>query len=154
MMKLTEGMWAGDLEDLLQPVISVDEYESKIDNEETVVVVFFINDKDAAEDLNRFIQKSPSPIVDSEVSPAPDQKGYYLVFVELSNNDRFYKNLTNILDEVGQLSRITNWKVKIRGLNKIVDIDERLVRRVIAWHRIGDRLKALKELLEQLHTAT
>jgi hypothetical protein len=57
--KLYEGMWSGDLADLVQPLVSIDEYASKIDPN-AIAVGFYVQDKDAADDLNRFIQKVAS----------------------------------------------------------------------------------------------
>jgi hypothetical protein len=112
--KLFEGMRQGDLEDMLLPLISVDEYESKIDKS-AVVIGFYVGDQDAAEDLNRFIQRSPVEILDTEISPAPDQQGYYMVFVELLNNDKLAQNILDLLKEIQPLSDIDNWQMHVRG---------------------------------------
>ncbi len=114
MGNLTEGMRPGDLEDLVLPMITVDEYESKIDDK-AVVIGFYVADRDAAEDLNRFIQKSPVVLLDTEVSPAPDQHGYYLVFVELLNDAQIVPNLEAILEEVSPLIDAEEWQMRLRG---------------------------------------
>jgi len=114
MVKLTEGMRPGDLEDLVLPMLTIDEYESKIDND-AVVMGFYVSDKDAAGDLNRYIQKSPVQLLDTEVSPAPDQHGYYIVFVELLNDIRIVDNMKAILDEVSPLADIDEWQMRLRG---------------------------------------
>jgi hypothetical protein len=126
MKKLVEGMRAGDLEDLVLPLVSVDEYESKVDDD-AVVVAFYVHDHDAAHDLNRFIQKSPVTILDTDVSPAPDQQGYYLVFFELLNNDRFAENMAAILEEVSPLCRNESWQMRLRGVDRIVAFSEKAV---------------------------
>ncbi len=148
-MKIFEGMWANDLEDLLQPLVSIDEYESKID-EDAIAVAFFINDRDAAEDLNRFIQKSAVPLIDSDISPAPDQRGYYLVFAELSANDRFVDNLCHLCEEVGQVGAITDWQMKMRGNKDIVPLDPKVIQKCLIRNRIMDRLTSLRGSLESL----
>ena len=65
---LLEGMREGDLEDLVLPMVTIDEYASKLD-ENAIVLGFYVQDRDAAEDLNRFVQKSPVEMLDTEVSP-------------------------------------------------------------------------------------
>ena len=82
MFALNEGLRPDDLEDLVLPILSIDEYESKIEDD-GIVVGFYTQYKDPANDLNRFIQKSAIDILDSEVSPAPTEDGYFIVFVEL-----------------------------------------------------------------------
>src|SRR6056297_3156277 len=80
--KIIESLFPGDLENLVSSTISIDEYESKIDPE-AIVLAFFVKSEDPAYDLSRFIEFGPfSYILDTEVSPAPDENGNYLVFVE------------------------------------------------------------------------
>lgn len=127
MDKLTEGMRPGDLEDLVLPMVTVDEYESKIDDK-AVVIGFYVADRDAAEDLNRFIQKSPTVLLDTEVSPAPDQHGYYLVFVELLNDAQIVPNLEAILDEVSPLIDAEEWQMRLRGNEGVVPFSAKLLK--------------------------
>lgn len=148
-MKIFEGMWANDLEDLLQPLVSIDEYESKVDDE-AISVAFFINDKDAADDLSRFLQKSSVPLLDSDVSPAPDQRGYYLVFCELAQNDRFVENLCSICEEVGQLGGIDNWQMKMRGIPSIIPLDTKKIEMGLLRNRIADKMLGLRATLASL----
>jgi len=111
---LTEGMREGDLANMLLPIISVDEYESKIDDS-AVVIGFYINDLNAARDLNRYIQKSPQDIIDTEISPAPDQHGYYLVFVEIINNKQLPKIIMEIIADISPLVSVDTWEMRLRG---------------------------------------
>ena len=126
---LREGMGAKDLEDLVLPLVSVDEFESKIDDD-AIVFGFYVADHDAANDLNRFIQKSPVAILDTEVSPAPDEHGYYFVFFEIMKDDDVSENVTMVLDEVSELANITNWQLRIRGLKDLVPFSKKALRRL------------------------
>jgi len=109
MANLFEGLKEGDLEELVLPMVSIDEYESKLDDD-SIVVAFFVYDKDPAQDLNRFIQKGATSILDTDVSPAPNEDGYYLVFVELLRDAAFPEKLTSILGTLQGLTGIENWK--------------------------------------------
>lgn len=115
---LLEGMREGDLEDLVLPMITIDEYASKLD-ENAIVIGFYVQDRDAAEDLNRFIQKSPVEMLDTEVSPAPDQHGYYICFIELLNDRRIVENIKTIMAEVSPLVANTEWQMRLRGLEGV-----------------------------------
>lgn len=117
---LTEGMREGDLADLVLPLISVDEYRSKVDEDEAIVFGFYVHDQAAADDLNRFLQKSAAPIIDTDVSPAPDQHGYFMVFVELINNERLSENVADILAEVKGLVDIDEWQMRVRDLDDLI----------------------------------
>lgn len=122
MQKINEGMRRGDLEDLVLPMISVDEFESKIDDN-AVVFGFWVQDSDAAMDLNRFIQKSAVTLLDTEVSPAPDKRGKYFVFFEMMNDKDMAENVKKVLDEVGELTKIKNWQLRIRGREALIPFE-------------------------------
>lgn len=117
-MILNEGMREGDLEDLVLPMITIDEYASKLDDN-AIVIGFYVQDHDAAEDLNRFIQKSPVEMMDTEVSPAPDQHGYYIVFIELMNDQRIVEHIQAIIAEVSPLVANDDWQMRLRGLKGV-----------------------------------
>lgn len=152
--KLFEGMWSGDLEDLVLPMINVDQFGSKV-SDSAVVVGFYVNDKDAANDLNRFLQKSPITLLDTDVSPAPDLNGYYYVFVELLFDQRFGEFVKKLLDEVAPLANIKKWKMRVRG-SDMADFDEKKLYDTVkekrrddaAKKRIEDRQKARKDAIE------
>lgn len=147
--KLFEGMWKGDLEDIVQPLVSIDEYESKIDSR-AIAIGLYVNDKDAAADLNRFIQKSAVPIIDAEVSPAPDQRGFYIVFAEFQINDRLGRNIKELLEEIGFLANIESWKMKIRGLDGVQTFDKDMINKCIHRNQLGDQIGELRQKLDYL----
>jgi hypothetical protein len=106
---LFEGLEANDLKDTVKNVISINQYESKIDDDEVVVVAFILDYKEPAEDLNRFIQKSTAQLLDTEVSATITKEGSYLVFVEFYDNKDFPQELSEVLKEVSQLTGIKKW---------------------------------------------
>lgn len=151
--KLYEGMWAGDLSDLVQPLVTIDEYASKINND-AIVIGFYIHDRDAADDLNRFIQKSPVSIVDADVSPAPDQRGFYMVFVEMAFNDRLVPNIIALLNEVSPLVDIQEWQMKVRNVKGTMKFDEQILNRVLKANYLADQIKLLKSEIKALKQAS
>jgi hypothetical protein len=110
---LSEGMRANDLEDTVLALISVDEFVSKIDDD-AIVIGFYVADEDAANDLVRFIQRTPVEILDTDMSPAPDSAGNFMVFVELLPDDKFAWAVKLILEEVSAITGLKAWKMKIR----------------------------------------
>jgi hypothetical protein len=116
-MKIEEGLRPNDLRGMVRASVSVDQYESKID-ETATVVAFMVSDINAANDLNRFIQKSYVKILDTEVSAAPNQEGYYLVFVELPTNDELANNVRDLCQDISALTEISKWVVEVRGHDK------------------------------------
>lgn len=110
MNKLAEGMQANDLDFLIMPILSVDEYESKIDDRRAVVVGFYVSDADPAAELAAFIEKGTVPVLDTEVSPAPTEDGYYLVFVEMDRNDKLPKAILKLIDSINKLTNVEEWQ--------------------------------------------
>lgn len=109
-MKLLEGLLQHDLDFTVMPLISIDEYCSKIDDRKAIVVGFYLTDSDPAADLAAFIEKGVVKVLDTDVSPAPTEDGHYLVFVEMYRNEHFPKKLLKILDEIENITNIDNWE--------------------------------------------
>ncbi len=110
MTKLNEGMLPHDLDYLIMPLVSIDEYESKIDDRKAIVVGIYVTDLDPANELSAFIEKGVVPVLDTEVSPAPTEDGYYVVFIEIDRNERFIKRILNIIDTVSNLTNVKKWE--------------------------------------------
>ena len=103
----------GDLEGTILPNISIDEFKPKAgDDEDVIVVAFYLKDLGPAEDLNTFIQRGFIDTLDVEVSPSTDEDGNYLVFVEMSRDDTFPNKFQALLVDVGNLVDNTDWNIK------------------------------------------
>lgn len=109
-MKINEGLLAHDLDFTIMPLISIDEYRSKIDDRKVIVVGFYVTENDPAIDLAAFIEKGIVKVLDTDVSPAPTEDGYYLVFVELDRDDTFPKKLLKIINEINNITNIKQWE--------------------------------------------
>ena len=146
-IKLNEGMRMFDLVDLVLPLISVDEFCSKVDETECIVFGFYVHDKDGANDLNRFLQKSATSILDTDISPAPDQHGYFMVFVELMNNSRLPENITSILTELKGLTDIEDdgWQMRVRGVDDVIDFSEANIKDALKQSKKVSKHKEVKE---------
>ena len=109
--QILEGVEYGDLQSLVSNTVSVAEFEPKTGTEDDVVVVgFYCKDEAPAQDLASFIEKSVVDILDTEVSPNPDEEGYYMVFVEVENEEIMKKALA-LLDDISRLTDIESWEL-------------------------------------------
>lgn len=117
--KLKEGLKVGDLKNLIDPILSIDEYESKIDPD-AIVVAFKIlsNIIGPAEDLSVFIETGKNEVLDTEISTGPDKNDNYLLFVEFTREKEFIKNLNRVLDSLHSLSLVKEWKYTYFGGKK------------------------------------
>ena len=102
-----------DLKNTILPTVSIDEFEPKAgDNENVIVVAFYLTDEDPAADLNTFIQRGVIDTLDVEVSPNTDDDGRYLVFVEMARDDTFPQKFQALLKDVGNVAGKMEWKVR------------------------------------------
>lgn len=109
---LTEGVRQGDLEYMVSQFISVDQYSTKINND-NIVVSFFVKEQDAASDMGDFLSKNFFDIInDIEVSDSPTCNGDYQVFLEMERNKYFPEKLCKIIKILELLTGEQDWCFK------------------------------------------
>ena len=102
-----------DLENLVLPEVTIDDFEPKSGSPENIVVVsFYVKDLEPANDLASFIERGAHDILDTEVSPAPDEDGNYVVFVEMHREDSLMDSFMKILEDIKKIVKIDNWNVE------------------------------------------
>ena len=135
------GLKINDLEDLILPTISIDEFESKIESD-AIVVAFYAKDQEPAEDLSQFIESGMYGVLDTEVSPGTDQEGNYAVFVEFLRNEEFPKKIKTILNSIKPLTGNDNWQFTYIGnYEKIIDFSIESVKKFIRLHKKDEDIK-------------
>ena len=108
--KLFEGLEAGDLARLIHPELHIDEFRSKLgDDQDVIVLSFKVDSKEPANDLVSFIEKGYDFILDADVSSGEMDDGSYIVFVELDRNESAPENIMKLMDE---LMNITDQKTE------------------------------------------
>ena len=110
--QIKEGVEYGDLETLVDSTVSVAEFKPKTGTEEDVIVVgFYVKDETPAIDLAKFIERGVTSILDTEVSPNPNDVGMYIVFVEVENED-LMKTTLNLINDIRGLVKVKEWGIK------------------------------------------
>ena len=77
---------AGDLVHLVDNVLEIDSYKSKMGDDANIAVSFSVKNKHAADDPNEFIEKGYPFVLDSDVTVGEQSDGMYRVFVEIERN--------------------------------------------------------------------
>tara|TARA_B110000858_G_scaffold29046_1_gene31204 strand:+ start:1098 stop:1508 length:411 start_codon:yes stop_codon:yes gene_type:complete len=110
--EFNEGVEYGDLVSLVDNTVSIGEFKPKTGTEEDVIVVgFYIKDEAPALDLAKFIERGVTSILDTEVSPNPNDVGMYIVFVEVENEDLM--NVTmSLINDIHGLVKNDEWEIK------------------------------------------
>ena len=112
---LREGLEVGDLARLVHSEMHVDEYKSKMGNDEDMVVVSFkVGGKDPAMDLVNFIEKGYDWVVDADTSAGEMDDGDYIVFVEMERTPRVPEQIIEMLDDMKHLTEnvMEEWRVR------------------------------------------
>ena len=111
--EFNEGVEYGDLVSLVDKTVSVGEFKPKKGTEDDVIVIgFYIKDEAQALDLAKFIERGVTSILDTEVSPNPNDVGMYIVFVEVENEDLM--NVTmSLINDIHGLVKNDEWEIKL-----------------------------------------
>jgi len=106
--QLFESLGFKDFEGLMKPTIHVDEFSSKMgDDDDIIVVSFFVRDPQAAKDLMSWFEKGYDFVLDADRSPGEIKPGRYLVYVELRRRSTAGANVEQLLDD---LNTLTEWE--------------------------------------------
>lgn len=137
-MKLCEDLREKDLANLISSYVSVDEYTSKID-EDNITVAFFVNELDAAEELEDFIEKFYYiEIRDIEISDSLTDDNKYIIFVELERNDSFPKIFLDMIDTINYVADNKDWNFSTYQMNKPVELSLTNIRKYVRLSKLGD----------------
>lgn len=104
-MKLKEGLDYKDLEGMMKPTIHIDEFSSKMgDDDEIVVASFFVRDRQAAEDLVNWFEKGYDFVLDADMSPGEIKPNRYLVYIEMKRRSTTGARLNEIVEDFNTLT--------------------------------------------------
>jgi hypothetical protein len=116
--QLFEALEYKDMEGILKPTIHVDEFASKMgDDDEIIVISFFVRNKQAADDLTAWFEKGYDWVLDADTSPGEIKPGRYLVYVELRRRSSAGKWVEEMIDDLGTLTEFgpKDWIMEYEG---------------------------------------
>lgn len=107
------GLQQGDLVDLINKVVEIDSYKSKMGSDADIVVLSFtVNEKAPGQDLVDFIERGYNFVLDADVTAGEQDDGYYRVFVEMERDNAIPEQIMELMDGVGKLSGIDNFRYR------------------------------------------
>ena len=115
---LSESLTFKDLEGLMKPTIHVDEFSSKMgDDDDIIVVSFFVRDQQAAKDLMNWFEKGYDFVVDADRSPGELKPNRYLVYVELRRRSNAGAHVEELLRDLNTLTEydVDDWVMHYKG---------------------------------------
>jgi hypothetical protein len=115
---LFESLEFKDMEGLLKPTIHVDEFSSKMgDDDDIIVVSFFVRDPQAAKDLMNWFEKGYDFVLDADRSPGELKPNRYLVYVEIRRRSTAGGNVEQLLSDLETLTefKTDDWTMHYKG---------------------------------------
>jgi hypothetical protein len=102
---LNEALEYQDLVGMMKPRVHVDEFASKMgDDDDIIVVSFFVRSKEAARDLVNWFEKGYDFVMDADQSPGEIRPGRYLVYVELRRRSSAGTWVADMIDDLATLT--------------------------------------------------
>lgn len=112
-----ESLEYKDLEGMMKPTIHIDEFSSKMgDDDDIIVASFFLRDDQAAKDLMTWFEKGYDFVLDADKSPGEIKPNRYLVYVELRRRSTAGGNIEQLLHDLNTLTEfnVDDWTVHYR----------------------------------------
>jgi hypothetical protein len=115
----------GEMTNLVNAVVSIDQYKPKIgEASETVVMAFEVDVEQAASDLSNLIETDVVESLDVDISQGPNTRGKHMVFVEFVRDSSLHENIKNILKVVSNVTTVTEWKFEYYKGEEAKDLNE------------------------------
>jgi hypothetical protein len=117
-LHLSEALEYKDMDGMMKPTIHVDEFASKMgDDDEIIVLSFFVRSKQAATDLSNWFEKGYDFVMDSDTSPGEISPGRFLVYVEIKRRTKAGAQAAELIDDLGTLTEFDSrdWTMVYEG---------------------------------------
>ena len=117
-MFINESLGYKDMEGLLKSEIHIDEFTSKMgDDDDIIVVSFFVRDPQASKDLMAWFEKGYDFVIDADRSPGEIKPNRYLVYVEIRRRSSAGAHVEQLLSDLATLTEFEpkDWTMIYEG---------------------------------------
>lgn len=125
--QLNEGLEYKDLVGMMKPTIHIDEFASKMGEDDDIIVAsFFVRSKQAARDLENWFEKGYDWVLDAATSPGEIKPGRYLVYIEMRRRSSAGRKLADAIGDLETLTEYapTDWTLVHRGKEHAFSVEE------------------------------
>ena len=156
-MRIDEAVSKGQLKNLVDAIVSIDQYKSKIDEDRNMVVLAFeVMNEMAAGDLSNFIETGAYDVEDTEVSASTNVDGNYMIYVEMRRGSKLHETIRKILEDVSKLTEIESWQYNTgkNGIPQSIDnLEEMIINDPVRYQSVQEadaNQKALEDRMRFL----
>jgi len=140
---------AGDLRYLVKRVFTIDSYQSKIgDDEDVVVLGFEVQEQEAAKDVENFVEMGYDYVLDADVTPGETDSGNFVVFVELERTKRVAEQILEIVEGIRKLSNLDYMRFRYFKSFKSKEATEENLKAMVPMDRNGYHAATEKNKLD------
>ena len=119
------GLLKNDLAHLVDSVMEIDSYKSKMGNDSDIVTLAFsVHGNEPAKDLENFIEKGYPFVLDADVTSGEQSDGTYKVFVEIQRSKDVSMQILELADGVKKLSGLDDLRFRYYKNFKSKNVDE------------------------------
>lgn len=119
--QLNESLKHLDMEGYVSPILGIDQFESRIgENEDIITLNFTVKSKAVADDLCEWLERGYDWIIDCEPSPGEVLDKKYYVFAEMNRRTNAPSRIIEMLADMDTLTGlgVDDWVCKI-GNNRV-----------------------------------
>jgi hypothetical protein len=153
---LRESLERGDLKRLIHDELHIDEFKSKLGNDEDVVVISFkVAGKEPANDIVSFVEKGYEWVIDADVSSGEMDDGDYIVFVEIPREPGCAKNIMDMMSDIMNLTdqELEDWRVRYYKNKEDHNLDLETLKKLVPETSDEYNNKFGKKEIDSLKTA-
>lgn len=149
MKRIDENLRQNDLKYCVSNFISVDEYVSKIDDD-NITIAFFCNDDEVASELKDFIEKAFfTEIRDIEIADTITEDNKYILFVEFERKTYFPKLLMNLLKNISFLTDEKKWTFSTLSHHNQMPCTEENIKKFVRLTKLKNTPDVVEEPVEE-----
>jgi hypothetical protein len=153
---LREGLEEKDLARLVHDELHIDEYRSKMGEDQDLVVVSFkVKGKEPANDVVNFLEKGYDWIIDADVSSGEMEDGDYIVFVELERTPKVPEEIHRMIDDLQNVVDVPigKWRVRYYKDTKDHPLDIETLKQIVPVTPSAYQQKFGKKEIDDLKVA-
>lgn len=124
MKKINEGLEYKDMEGMIKPTVFVDEFRSKVGEDDAYVVLsFYVHNIVVAEDLVKWFETGYPFVIDADRSPGEIEPNRYLVFVEIKRRTQLIEQMKEMLEDFATLTEyeLADWTIVYNDVEYLFD---------------------------------
>lgn len=114
--QINESLSYLDMENHVTPILGIDQFDSRIgENEDIITLNFIVNSKAVADDLCEWLERGYDWIIDCEPSPGEVLDRKYYAFAEINRRTNAPKRIIEVLSDLDTLTgiKVDDWMCKI-----------------------------------------